>query len=272
MDIWLVVVIAVTQLVLGGMGVYVSLRPPKSEHHWWWLSGFVAVGIIGVALTGVLAKMGSEEQRSTAKMQDQMRSDLKDAKDKMDASLLNQQYTKGHLDSLVLLVSKSGQGNPDIASAIKELARENSQKIADMNASNVDLCGRTNVLAIKIRQFQNEFENQQGQDEVASWQKEKTATTDAERRNLFAQNAQRVMLAEQKHESDFREVYFVDAKYLRDLLAERLPKATKDILISNNLQADGNLQRGSMNGAFNEYAIANYLDELAKSLCQGRGR
>jgi len=39
MDTWLAVVIGLTQLVLGAMGVYVSLRPPDKKYHWWWFGG-----------------------------------------------------------------------------------------------------------------------------------------------------------------------------------------------------------------------------------------
>lgn len=67
MGIWLTVVIGITQLALGGMGVYVSLRPPKKEHHWYWIAGFIVVGFAGVALTGWLAKTGDDAQRQATK-------------------------------------------------------------------------------------------------------------------------------------------------------------------------------------------------------------
>lgn len=67
MGIWLTVVIGITQLALGGMGVYVSLRPPKKEHHWYWIAGFIVVGLSGVALTGWLARTGDDAQRQATK-------------------------------------------------------------------------------------------------------------------------------------------------------------------------------------------------------------
>jgi hypothetical protein len=62
MGTWLTVIIGVVQLVLGAMGVYVSLRPPRKEHHWYWIAAFIIVGLLGVGLTGWLAKAGDEAQ------------------------------------------------------------------------------------------------------------------------------------------------------------------------------------------------------------------
>ena len=67
MGIWLTVVIGLTQLVLGGMGVYVSLRPPEKAYHWSWIAGFIVIGLSGVALTGWLAKAGDDAQRQATK-------------------------------------------------------------------------------------------------------------------------------------------------------------------------------------------------------------
>src|SRR5271165_6701251 len=63
MAIWLTVIIGITQLLLGGMGVYVSLRPPKPEHHWRWIAAFAVVGLSGIGATGHLAKAGEDAQR-----------------------------------------------------------------------------------------------------------------------------------------------------------------------------------------------------------------
>ncbi|HKW61255.1 MAG TPA: hypothetical protein VJN89_01805 [Candidatus Acidoferrum sp.] len=62
MDTLLTAIIGFTQLVLGGMGVYVSLRPPKPEHHWRWISAFMGIGLVGVGLTGWLAERASSSQ------------------------------------------------------------------------------------------------------------------------------------------------------------------------------------------------------------------
>jgi len=61
-DVFLTAIVGFTQLVLGGMGVYVSLRPPKKEHHWYWIGAFMGVGLLGVALTGWVAQRSSNAQ------------------------------------------------------------------------------------------------------------------------------------------------------------------------------------------------------------------
>ncbi len=63
MSIWLTGMVGILQLVLGGMGVWVSLRPPKKETHWYWMAGFTVIGLLGVGLTAWLAKAGDEAQR-----------------------------------------------------------------------------------------------------------------------------------------------------------------------------------------------------------------
>jgi hypothetical protein len=67
MELSLTIILAVTQLVLGGMGVYVSLKPPKQEDHNSWMLAFIVVGFVGVCLTGWLAKASDAAQRQANK-------------------------------------------------------------------------------------------------------------------------------------------------------------------------------------------------------------
>lgn len=62
MAIWLTVIIGVTQLFLGGMGVYVSLKPPEKKYHWHWITMFILVGLAGVGLTTWLAEATDKAQ------------------------------------------------------------------------------------------------------------------------------------------------------------------------------------------------------------------
>jgi hypothetical protein len=70
MDGLLTAIAALTQLILGGMGIYVSLRPPKNpQRHRYWIGAFLVVGILGVVLTGWLAQRSSNAQdKATAKI------------------------------------------------------------------------------------------------------------------------------------------------------------------------------------------------------------
>jgi hypothetical protein len=69
MDASLTAIAALTQLILGVMGVYVSLRPPSKPKHRYWMGAFFVVGVLGVVLTGWLAKRSSNAQdKATTKI------------------------------------------------------------------------------------------------------------------------------------------------------------------------------------------------------------
>lgn len=93
------------------------------------------------------------------------------------------------------------------------------------------------------------------------------AKPEEERHKIFEVEALQRIRSYQSHASDFRNKYIAQAKYLRDLLMDRLPPKTSDMLINNNGQAEATFSSGMLNGAFNEYIIANYLDELANAAC-----
>jgi hypothetical protein len=189
---------------------------------------------------------------------------------KLDQSLLAQQYTKGQLDSLSLMVGKLGQPNPqgtEIATAIKQMAQATAQNAADLKASNTELCNRAHALAEKIRVFQGIYDKQTREADVIQNQRQRLAKTDEERHNLLMSYFQAKSLAEQQHDTEFRSKYMPEGKYLRDLLMSRMPPKVSETLINNNGQADGNLITSTISGAFNEYVTATYLDELANAVC-----
>ena len=62
MDALLTMLIGFIQLVLGGMGVFVSLKPPQRKYHWYWIAAFLIVGLLGVGLTFNLARRASNAQ------------------------------------------------------------------------------------------------------------------------------------------------------------------------------------------------------------------
>src|SRR6202023_921241 len=69
MDTILTLLVAVTQLLLGGMGVYVALKPPQPRHHSYWISAFMLVGLVGVFFTGWIAhRATSAPEKSSAKI------------------------------------------------------------------------------------------------------------------------------------------------------------------------------------------------------------
>lgn len=67
MDLLLAIILGLLQLLLGGLGVYVSLRPPKRERHWWWIGSFFAIGVLGAGLVGLQAKRSVDAQADLQK-------------------------------------------------------------------------------------------------------------------------------------------------------------------------------------------------------------
>ena len=61
-DIALTIVAGLTQVVLGVMGIYLSLRVPHKKHHRLWIIGFVGFGLVGVAFTVWMAKHSADSQ------------------------------------------------------------------------------------------------------------------------------------------------------------------------------------------------------------------
>jgi hypothetical protein len=244
----------------------VSLKPPQAKYHWWWLGGFIAVGLIGIVLTAVLARMGSEAQRINERTQDGMRVDLKDAKDKMDRSLIAQADMNGQLKGLQLALGNM-LGMKEVAAAIGQMVQANAQNASDLKASSSEMCERAHSWAGKVRIFQYQYDTSERAIEEKSWQLERAAKTDEERHRVTDEENHQTISSYQAHAQAFGANYVPEAKYLRDLLIDRVPPNAREMLRRNNAQADGNLATSMMAGAAAEYSIANYLDELANAVC-----
>jgi hypothetical protein len=61
-NLLLIFAICFTQLVLGYMGIHMSINPPKPEHKKWWKAAFLIVGLLGIFLTVCLAWKTSDLQ------------------------------------------------------------------------------------------------------------------------------------------------------------------------------------------------------------------
>jgi hypothetical protein len=93
-SVLLTAAIALTQFILGAMGVYVSLRPPERKYHKRWIGAFAVVGLLGVAVTIWLAKNSDYDQKAL--------------KGQLDKSLQAQSYMQGKLDTIgTMLISLS---------------------------------------------------------------------------------------------------------------------------------------------------------------------
>jgi hypothetical protein len=251
-DVLLTVAVCIVQLMLGVMGIYVALKPPNKERHAFWIAGFVVVGLLGIVLTGALAWHSSNAQR--------------DVSNKLSQSVIEQARMSGELTAIKEIMGRFATtgmpGFKEFASAIESLSQSNARRAADLTVSNKQLCDRASDLAKRIRDFQNKFE---------AVRREALYTPlpvkAEERRAVWDKQIQEDRRQYEEHDVQFRNEFFGDAKYLKDLMLAKLPVDKHDVLVKNNGQAEANLSTGMMVGAFNEYGIANYLDEIAKTLC-----
>ena len=242
MDITLAVVIGITQLLLGAMGVYVSLRPPDKRYHAYWLTGFIAVGLAGVVLTACLTKRGSDAQE---KMEQELQ-----------GSRIEQARMSGHLEGIQAVmenISKTGlPGVKEFADSLRQWARANTEQANATKISNSETCKRAHAEASKIRAFEAAFDNEIDKSRDASFEAMRTATTDASRNELDRKMADDMRQLYLKHDAAFREEYLAESKFIRDTIMERLAPSERERLFQSNIQADTNLFTGWLAGAGSE--------------------
>jgi hypothetical protein len=124
--------------IMGGILIILSSAVSESMPHKWRLRTWIVFGVLGLMYIGVgihLAKQNEIEQNNRNLA-------IHDLHGQLEQSLLAQQYTKGQLDSLSLMVGRLGQSNPQgdaLAAAIKQMAQATAQNAADLKASNTDL-------------------------------------------------------------------------------------------------------------------------------------
>jgi len=168
------------------------------------------------------------------------------------------------------MVGRLGQPSPqnaELSAAIKQMAQATAQNVSDLKASNADLCKRAHEEAEQIRVFQEQYESSERAKLDQRWQRQMQAKTDQERHQLFTEDAASQINGMEAHLTEFRNKYMSKAKYLRDLLMDRIPPNGAEVIRTTNTQADVNLTGSMLAGASNEYGIADYLDALANAVC-----
>jgi hypothetical protein len=254
------------EIVLGAIVIIITALlaekvPPKWRKLLWTLF------IVFVAVQAVIQIRARIDERRKSETSENTQRQLKS---ELDQSLLNQQYTKGQLDSLSLTVGRLGQPTAQgdaLAAAIKQMAQATAQNANDLRASNEDLCKRAHAKAEEIRVFQEKYDDAELESQLQDFQAAARATTDDQRRGILSAQDQKRTNARLAHESEFRSKYMPQAKYLRDLLMERVPPSASDMLMRNNGQAEANFSISTLVGAFSESVIATYLDEIANVVC-----
>lgn len=229
----------------------------RNDKRWRW-----GVLIFGIVISLLTAIQIYRSNASREKAQENLKSEL-------DQSLLNQQYTKGQLDSLSIMVGRLGQSNANdgLAAALRQMAQATAQKVADLKASNADLCKRARTEAQQIRTAQEQFDVSEQARSTKEWERRLQAKTEEEKNQLYRQEISAQVGSIQAHEADFRNKFMPDAKYLHDLLIDRVPPDEATTLRGSNEKADMSLTTSMLFGELTEYAIADYLDALANTVC-----
>jgi len=121
-------IVTVMMALLGGI---VSVWPPKTRRRETeYVSAFVLLGVVSMVL---IVRQSNEAEKAQTRIQEKADRQEKELRGKLDQSLLSQEYTRGQLDSIGLMIGKLGEAknNPDmkqLATAIAMMAENASWK------------------------------------------------------------------------------------------------------------------------------------------------
>jgi hypothetical protein len=264
MDIWLAVIIGITQLVLGGMGVYVSLRPPKPEHHWYWFGGFVAVGIVGIGLTGWLANIGSKEQKRNAVIQERMGQDIKETKEQLQGSRIDLARMSGHLEGIQTVVnnlSKSGwPGMRELALALEKVAANNERG----ETTDKELCAMAGETSQRLRDLSRTIraeDSAQG-DQFRAMQIQ-AERDEAKRTEIFNKERETLERERVQRTQDFQLHYVGELMFIKDRFMVRLKDPPPMRGMASALLIDtNNVSPWALD------AMADWLSTASHQLCE----
>jgi len=269
-DFVLYVLLALAQIVSAVWGGIVSVKslPPdekKLPHIW----GFIALGILGFVLTAAVGVKNYQSQKANSIAQQNLqndvhdsREDLKTTKQQLSDSRLAEEYMKGQLNGLSMMV---GHLNDSGNSGMKEVAKvlnNMSQKPIEVHAlSNKQLCDRTITFVKQLREFDTSWRYSPTTDEA--WRQHmkamNSAKTEEEREKEWKQYSANEMLRYQQREKDFQINFLGEAAFLRQELEHRIPSSPQP----------SEQERFAFSASSSVIAgpIGTYLEKLAKTLC-----
>jgi len=237
----------------------VSETMPKEWRIRIW-AGFVVLALLYMSVGIHLAKQGEVEQgkRDAA---------IQELQHKFDQSVLEQARMTGQLTAMKEIMGNLSQtglpGFKEFATAVTGIVRADAQRAADAETTDKQLCDRTMDLVKRLRVFQDKFEEARSN----IYRAEPILTNPDERHAEHVKEMQAIQKQYQEQDAQFRSQFLGDAKYLKDLMFSKLPMQKRDALVLNNGQSETTLSVGTAVGANDEYHLANYLEEIAKTLC-----
>ncbi len=252
MDVVLAVTLGFINGLLAFMGVWVSLKPPKTEHHWRWILAFGISGAAGVFLTGWIAWNGAHDQ-------DRLQGKIDSVNYQLTESRVEQARMSGHLEGVQTIMenlSKSGwPGMKEFAAAITKLAETQN---AAKQLTDKQLCDKALDVAKRLRALNVK----QSAENDAAFSKTvedmRVAKTPEERQQIWRQGTRAQMDA--WHEAELGQM-LGDILYVKDglqqgVMSEPEPDFSARIVFSGHLAGTDPLIHA-----------ANYLDVMARELC-----
>ena len=105
-----------------------SLKPQKSEHHYWWIAGFVIVGIAGVILTALQTYSTDQKEQALQITIGGARDDARSARDESKAA--GDEMDKMRVD-LAIESARREQAQKDMALLVQKAGVETRTGVAE---------------------------------------------------------------------------------------------------------------------------------------------
>lgn len=186
---------------------------------------FVVLFCVGMSLIVWSGGRAYHAQEANDKAQKKLQADLDAARGKLDQSLLAQEYMKGQLNSIGIIMGKLGDsGSPalkQLASAVEHMAQSNAQATA---ATNKQLCANTMDLIKRMHEFEYKRRLDAGQFIDRQMNAMRAARTEEEQRQVWQRETQELMQRSAYEQYEFRTSLLGEAIYLKDELLKRLPR------------------------------------------------
>lgn len=254
MDTILTVILGILQFLLVGVGIYVTLKPQPSNRHKSLFIGFIICGLLGIAV-GVYQQYQNGEQQKT--QQEEFNSKLKEIGGNLLQSQLSQEFVKGQLNAMTLVVGQiakavSDPGIKQMATAMEKMAQSSSPTIM---VANKQICSNTMDLVKRMQKFQYDWN--QALDKLYG--------NPMARRDQGGQHNQEFDLQfrqlASRREHEFKNNLLGEAVYLRNELLKRLPPQP-EVKPWEAMVFEGRLSGPSPVGD-----AAIYLETLSRKLC-----
>ncbi len=279
----LLAIIGITQLALGALGVWVSLRPPKREHHWLWIGGFCAIGLLGIVLTVIAGRNADRDQAKAAADLSDVKASQKDTNEqlsKANAALkqnaIDEAFMKGQLSGLSLMVGKIGTDSSvnsgAISKALLAIAKgsdsQGVQPPAIQRMTNKQLKSTVIAFANQMRALRLQLEQEFEEHSMRTQNTPSVGMSPEQSSQLFRQQVEENERFDNAQSWKISTTIIGPATEFRDELLRRIGPLAPSADIPSLWVAGG---KGQAMPFFNDQELepsANWLESLARQLPQ----